>query len=111
MWDSLPAPGDEVPLIPLRGSGVMEDEKGMLRLLPLRGLEYPLSEGERELSSPPSPPLLFSGNSGARPSSPSRLKLPRPSIASSRLSSRPPFPNNNEDKSVLSVPLWATAGP
>lgn len=111
MWDCLPAPGDEAPLIPLRGSGVMEDEKGMLRLLPLRGLEYPLSEGERELSSPPSPPLFFSGNSGARPSSPNRLKLPRPSIASSRLSSRPPFPNNNEDKSVLSLPLWAPAGP
>lgn len=112
MWQGrIPAPGDGAPLSPLRGSGVTEDEKGMLRLLPLWGLEYPLSEGEREPNSPPSPPLLFSGSSGARPSSPSRLRLPRPSIASSRLSSRPPFPNNNEDRSVLSVPLQTPVGP
>lgn len=83
----------------------MEDEKGMLRLLPLRGLENPLREGEREPSSTPSPMRLFSGRRGARPPSPSMFRLPRPSMASRRLCSRLPFPSNNEDKSVLSVAL------
>lgn len=99
---SLPAPGDGAPLIPLRESGVTGDENGMLRLLPLWGLENPLREGEWEPSSPTSPPLLFSGSSGG---SPPRFRLSRPSTASSRLWSSLPFPSNNEDKSVLSVSL------
>lgn len=32
-------------------------------------------------------------------------------MASSRLCSRPPFPNKTEDKSVLSVSLWAPRPP
>lgn len=112
MWDDLPAPGDWAPLSPLRGSGVMGDENGMLRLLPLCGLENPLREGECEPSSIPSPPLLFSGSNGGRPPCPPRFRLPRPSMASSRLCSRPPFPNNNEDKSAPSVAvLWTPRPP
>lgn len=107
IWHSLPAPGDGVPLTLLRGSGVMGDGNGngMLRLLLLWGLENPLREGEWEPSSPPSPPLLFSGSSGGSPPCTPRFRLSRPSMASSRLCSRPPFPSNNEDKSVLSVSL------
>lgn len=106
--DSLPAPGDGAPLSPLRGSGVMGDEKGILRLLPLWGLENPLRDGERESSFPP---LLFSGSSGASPSSPRKFRLPSPSMASSRLWSSPPFPNNNEVKSVLSASLCTPVSP
>lgn len=107
---SLPAPGDGAPLSPLKGSGVIGDENGMLRLLPLWGLENPLREGDWEPSSPPSP-LLFSGSSGGRPPCPPRFRPSRPSTASSRLCSRLPFPNNNEDKSVLSVSLWTPTPP
>lgn len=103
LWDTLPPPGDGAPLTPLRGSGITEDENGMLRLLPLLGLENPLREGEREPRSLPSPPLLFSGSSGGRPP---KFRLSRPSMASSRLCSRLPLPSNNEEKSALSVTLW-----
>lgn len=82
----------------------MGEEKGRLRLLPLRGLETPLREGEQESCSLPPLPLLFSGSSGGRPvCPPPRFRRSRPSTASSRLCSRPPFPSNNKDKSVLSV--------
>lgn len=110
-WDPtrkriVPAPGDEAPLSPLNGSEVREDDIGMLMLLQLCGLENPLQEGDRDPSSPTSPVLLFSGSSGAIPASPPRFRFPRPSTASSRLCSRPPFPNdNNEDRSGLLVPL------
>lgn len=89
----------------------MEDENGMLRLLPLWGLENPLTEGEWEPSSIPSPTFLFSGSSGGRPPCPPRFRLPRPSMASRRLCSRLPLPNNNEDKSVLFVSLWTPRPP
>lgn len=100
----IPDPGDVAPLSPLRGSGVMDDEKGMLRLLPLWGLENPLSEGEREPTSLPSTTRLFSGSVGTKPPSTVRFRLPRPSMASSKLCSRSPFPS--KDKSVLSAPRW-----
>lgn len=105
IWHSLPATGDGAPLTVLRGSGVTGDENGMLRLLSLWGLENPLREGEWDPSSPTSPPLLFSGSSGGRPPCTPRFRLSRPSTASCRLCSRPPFPSNNEDKSALSVSL------
>lgn len=103
--DLLPDPGEGAPPTPVGESGVMGEEKGRLRLLPLRGLEKPLREGERENCSLLSLPLLFWGSSGGRPlSPPPRFRLSRPSTASSRLCSRPPFPSN-KDKSVLSVSL------
>lgn len=109
---SLPAPGEGAPLSPLKGSEVVEGEKEMLRLLLLWGLENPLRDGEWEPVSPASIPLLFSGNIGAGPLSPPRFRLPRSSTASSKLHSRSPFPNNNnEDKSVLSVPLQTSKVP
>lgn len=96
----LPAPGDQAPLTPLRWSGV-DDMVMRLRLLPLWGLEKPLSDGEREPSSAcPSATLLFSGSRGGRPPWPWRFRLSRLSTASSRLSSRP-LASSSEDRSGL----------
>lgn len=104
--DLLPDPGDGAPLRALRESGVMGEGKGRLRLLPLRGLENPLRDGEWARSSLLPLPRLFSGSRGAGAlGPPPRLRLSSPSTASSRLCSRPPFPSNNKDKSVLSVSL------
>ena len=113
-WPSVPEyPGEEVRLSPLRGSG---EEKGILRLLPLWGLENPLG-GECECSSPPLLPVLFSGSSGGRPKSSGpwpklKPRPPRPSMASNRLcSSRDPFPRGREDRLDSPSPTSSSGAP
>lgn len=88
-----------------------------LRLLPLLGLEKPLSDGEREPSSAgPSEGFLFSGSRGGSPPWPPRFRLSRLSrlsTASSRLCSRPapPLPSSSEDRSAPPGPLCAPGPP
>lgn len=95
----------EGPLSPGRGEEALRTRaeksgrvlgKGMLTVLPLFGLENPLSEGEREPSDcSPSDTLFFSGRGGCAPPRPMR---PSPSTAASRLRSSP-APSSREDRS------------